>query len=121
MKTVNLTLHPKVRIFSLEPDPSDFQLVTANTNGLSIGCIQRGVAELGAGHRGPACTTINKRYETAPDAAPAIVATLNDCLIPGTAHSGAFVEAAATRNRDFVYVEDNVFSISRDVGLLKAA
>lgn len=47
------------------------------------------------------------------DRTPVVVVKLRDCLIPGTANVRALVEFLAGRNRDFVYLHDNIFSIDR--------
>ena len=52
---------------------------------------------------------------------PVVIVALSDYLIPGTAQSRTFVQHAAGWNRDFVYLHDNIFSISREPGLLQAA
>jgi FkbM family methyltransferase len=49
------------------------------------------------------------------DRTPIIIIQLNDCLIPGTDNSRAFVEYSTGRNRDFVYLYDNIFSITREI------
>lgn len=46
---------------------------------------------------------------------PIVVVALRDCLIPGTKKLRAFVEHIAGRNRDFVYLHDNIFSIDREL------
>ena len=46
---------------------------------------------------------------------PIIIIVLHDGLIPGTENSRAFVEYIANFNRDFVYIEDNIFSIFREI------
>jgi FkbM family methyltransferase len=46
---------------------------------------------------------------------PVIVIVLHDGLIPGTANSRTFIEHVANFNRDFVYLNDSVFSIDRNL------
>ena len=46
---------------------------------------------------------------------PVIIVQLNDYLIPGTEKSRAFIEYIADCNRDFVYLQDNIFSIHREL------
>ncbi len=134
---------PKARVIAIEPDPANFQLLTANTAGLPVECVQAAVS---AEAPGAAHVTLNDIYAKAADAAPftvkldaenngdlfaantewvartpVVIVALSDYLIPGTAHSRAFVEFAARCDRDFVYLHDNIFSISREPGLLPAA
>lgn len=45
---------------------------------------------------------------------PVVIVELHDCLIPGTASSKIFVDHITRSNRDFVYLHDHVFSISRE-------
>jgi hypothetical protein len=136
---------PQARIVALEPDAEKFQLLTANTAGLPVECVQAAAAAAGSADAIAPCATINGIYEKPPDTAPFIVkfdvevgnlfaantewvertpiviAALSDHLIPGTAASRAFVECAAGWNRDFVYLHDNVFSIARAPELMQAA
>ena len=56
------------------------------------------------------------------DSTPIIIIELHDWMLPGTANSRAFLECVSGRNRDFVYVGENVFSIDNTlVPALKAA
>ena len=45
------------------------------------------------------------------DRTPIIIIELHDWLMPGTANSRAFLQCIAGRNRDFVYLGENIFSI----------
>lgn len=142
------TSFPKARIIALEADAANFQLLTANTAGLPVECIQAALAAISgadASHT-VATVTVNDLYErygqdTVPfivkldveagnlfaantewlERTPVVVATLGDYLIPGTAGSHTFTEHAASWNRDFVYVQDTIFSICREPGLMRAA
>ena len=135
---------PKARVVAIEPDAANFQLLTANAAGLPVECVQAAVSSEAPD---AARVTINDIYARTADAAPFIVkldveadngqlfaantewvartpvviVALSDYLIPGTAQSRAFVEYAACCDRDFVYLHDNIFSISREPGLLQAA
>ena len=42
---------------------------------------------------------------------PVIIIELHDWLMPGTANSRTFLECISGRNRDFVYLGENIFSI----------
>ncbi len=136
---------PKARVVAFEPDAAKFQLLTPNTAGLPVECVQAAVGSSGSTDAAAPCVTINDIYEKTPDAAPfivkldieagdlfaantewvertpVIVVALSDYLIPGTARSQAFVEFITSRNRDFFYVQDNIFSVSREPALLQAA
>jgi hypothetical protein len=46
---------------------------------------------------------------------PVIIAELRDSLIPGTDKVHAFVDCVSGLNRDFIYLHDNIFSISREI------
>jgi hypothetical protein len=128
---------PQARIVAFEADPANFELLTANTADLPVECVQAPAAA--ASGDDPACATLDALYDSvAPEAAPfivkldvesdvglvtadcgwiartpVIVASLGDYLIPGTANSRALVAAVAPLDRDFVYEQDNVFSIDR--------
>ncbi len=130
---------------ALELDAAKFQLLTANTAGLPVECVQAAVTTAASADAGTPCVTLNDIYAKTPDAlpflvkldvetgdlfaantewmarTPVIIAALGDYLIPGTANSRAFVQHAAGWNRDFVFLHDNVFSISREPDLLQAA
>ncbi len=137
---------PKARVLAFEPEPSNFQLLTANTAGLPVECVQATVAASGSAEAAAPCVTINDIYDKTPDArpfivklaietsaglfaantewierTPVIIAALGDHLIPGTAASRMLVEHAAGWNRDFVYLHDNVFSIGRAPELMQTA
>lgn len=131
---------PKARIVAVEADAERFQLLTANTAGLPVECIQAAAAATGNADAAAPAVTINDIYDKTPDAAPlvvnlnvetdiglfaantewvartpVIIAALGDYLVPGTANSRAFVAHAAGWNRDFVYLQDNIFSVSREL------
>lgn len=136
---------PQARVIAIEPEAGNFQLLTANVAGLPVECVQAAVATAGSADAAAPRVTINDIYEKTPDDAPFIVkldleagdlfaantewiertpvviAALSDHLIPGTTASRAFVERAAGWNRDFVYVQDNVFSIAHAPELMQAA
>ena len=46
---------------------------------------------------------------------PVIIVTLSDCLIPGTPASRACVDALASYNRDFAYLNGSIFSVDREL------
>jgi FkbM family methyltransferase len=157
---------PKARLVTIEPERSNFELLTANMTDLPVECLHAVVAPAagvskvvdpgngfpagqtagsndGAKAMRPAAdVSINEIYErntqiTLPfivkidiercegelfsantewvDRTPIIIVQLNDCLIPGTKNSHAFVEHLAGRNRDLVYLHDCIFSIDRDL------
>lgn len=137
---------PKARVIAFEPDAGNFQLLTANTAGLPVECVQAAVAPTGSADDATPRVTLNDIYDKTPDAAPfivkldvendigllaentewiartpAIIAALSDYLVPGTPSSRTFVAHAAGWNRDFFYQHDNIFSISREAGLAQAA
>ncbi len=152
--------YAQARVVAIEPERSNFDLLTANAAGLKVECLHAAVAatagtvnvvDPGEGYWGyrtsalaekavhsVACVTINDIYERhARDAVPfiakidiegseselfaantewvertpIIIIELHDWLMPGTANSRAFLECIAGRNRDFVYLGENVFSI----------
>lgn len=136
---------PKARIVALEPDPARFALLTANTAGLPVECIQAAAV---ARHEASAASgrlTIEDIYARCGGASPfvvkldieaddlfaantawlqrtpVVIATLSDYLVPGTVASRRLVKHAAGWERDFVFVEDNVFSLSRAPELTPAA
>lgn len=45
------------------------------------------------------------------DQFPVLIIELHDWMLPGTANSANFLRAVAKRNRDFVHIGENVFSI----------
>ena len=128
---------PKARIVALEADAAKFELLAANTAGLPVECIQAAVAAGCGGIAPSGHRTIDDIYAEACDArpfivkvdveaddlfaantgwlqrTPVIVAALSDYLVPGTPASRRLVKHAAGWDRDFVFVEDNVFSLSR--------
>jgi FkbM family methyltransferase len=48
------------------------------------------------------------------DQFPIIIIELHDWMLPGTANSGNFLREISKRKRDFIYVGENVFSISNE-------
>jgi hypothetical protein len=128
---------PRARILAFEPDAAKFALLVANTAGLPVECIHATVAAEPGAAAAPPRITINEIYRRAAAAepfivkvdvetddmfvantewlqrTPVVVATLSDHLIPGTAASRRLVKCATGWNRDFIYAEDNVFSLSR--------
>jgi FkbM family methyltransferase len=136
---------PKARIIALESDPANFALLVANTAGLPVECIQASVAAHAGAHTPTPHTTVNEIYRRAGDArpfivrgdvetddlfavntewlrpTPIVVAALSDHLIPGTAASRRFVDCATGWDRDLVYAEDNLFSLSREPALKQGA
>ena len=132
---------PKARVIAIEPDPAKFQLLNANTANLPVECVQ---AVAGSANAAAPRIDVKDLYDKTPEAQPFIlkfavdaedlfavnaewveftpvmIATLSDYLIPGTVGSRAFVQRAAGWNRDFVYLNDNVFSISRSPELMQA-
>lgn len=137
---------PKARVIALEPDTAQFALLVANTAGLPIECIQAAVAaESGADYAATRYVTVDDVYDRAGDAqpfivsldvegndlfaanvewlqrTPVIIASLSDYLVPGTAASRRFVRYAAGWDRDFMYAEDNIFSLNRALALTQVA
>lgn len=136
---------PEARIVAFEPEPAKFQLLTANTVSLPVECVQAAVGVTGGDDATAPRVAIGDIYRNARETQPFIlkfnvdaddlfaaraewvartpvmIATLNDYLVPGTAGSRAFVGHAAGWDRDFVYLEDNVFSIGRSPELMQAA
>jgi FkbM family methyltransferase len=152
---------PAARLVAIEPERGNFDLLSANTAGLPVECVQAaltssagtvGVTDPGQGHWGyrtmaasntekavhsVASVTLNDIYanhaNTVPfiakidieggesdlfaantewvDRTPIIIIELHDWLMPGLANSRAFLQCIAGRNRDFVYVGENIFSI----------
>ncbi len=49
------------------------------------------------------------------DRTPVIIIRLQDSLIPGTANVRAFVDCIESRNRDFIYIQGNIFSVARQL------
>lgn len=45
------------------------------------------------------------------DRFPVLIIELHDWMLPGTASSGPFLRAMASRNRDFIHIGENVFSL----------
>lgn len=55
------------------------------------------------------------------DETPIIIIELHDWLMPGTANSRAFLQCIAGRDRDFVYIGENIFSIANRLPTRSAA
>jgi FkbM family methyltransferase len=156
---------PHARVVAIEPERSNFELLTANTADLPVECLHAAVAaapgklnvvDPGQGNWGfrtttavdseamhtVGCVTIDDIYDrhaqnTVPfivkidiegseselfaantgwvDRTPVIIIELHDWMIPGTANSRAFLQCIAGRNRDFVYVGENIFSIDNNL------
>lgn len=49
------------------------------------------------------------------DQTPIIIIELHDWLMPGTANSRAFLQCIAGRDRDFVHIGENIFSIANNI------
>lgn len=47
---------------------------------------------------------------------PLIIIELHDCMMPGKALSRNFLKCVSSYDRDFVYIGENVFSISNTIG-----
>ena len=45
------------------------------------------------------------------DAFPVLIIELHDYMLPSTANSQAFLKAISSRSRDFVHIDENIFSI----------
>lgn len=146
---------PKSQLISIEPEASNFHLLTTNTADLPVECVHSMVAasneildvtdpgnEFPDGLTTLSSASINEIYErkagtTLPfivkidierckgelfatntewvPRTPVIIVQLGDHLIPGTEKSRAFLEYITDCNRDFVYVQDSVFSIDREI------
>ena len=48
------------------------------------------------------------------DEFPILIVELHDWLLPGTAGSGNFLRCIAQKNRDFVHIGENIFSLRND-------
>jgi FkbM family methyltransferase len=159
-------LFPKARVVAIEPERSNFELLTLNTSGLPVECRNAALAaapgaldviDAGEGAWGyrtaPAgaaqavhaveCATMNDLYAAhagcAPfmvkidieggegalfaantewiDRTPLIVIELHDWLLPRGRTSASFLTCMAARDRDFVSIGENVFSIANDGAL----
>jgi hypothetical protein len=122
---------PKAQVVAIDPDPGNFQLLTANTSDMAVECVQSTVSSgsIDAAYEKKAQASLpfivkvdlerceGDVFAENPgwvDRTPVIIVQLNDCLIPGTNSSRRLVEDFADRNRDFVYLHDSIFSISRE-------
>ena len=156
---------PEARVIAIEPERSNFELLTANTADLPVECLNAAVAASPGtlnvvdpgegfwGYRTTAapgsaavhpvdCVTIDDIYQrhaqdSVPfivkidiegseselfaantgwvDRTPILIIELHDWLMPGTANSRAFLQCIAGRNRDFVYLGENIFSIDNSL------
>lgn len=128
---------PKATIIALEPDSAKFELLIANTAGLPVQCIQATVASEGAVDREAPRVAVGDIYDRSPDTqpfilkfdieaddlfalntewlqrTPALIASLSDYLVPGTAASRRFIKYTTGWDRDLIYAEDNLFSLGR--------
>lgn len=135
----------KAQVIALERDPAKFQLLKANTDGFNVECIAAAVGPDSNSDAAVPCITFDDIYSKMPAGQPFIVkldieagdlfsaeaewlartpvliAALSDHLLHATAHTRAFVERAAGWNRDFVYLHDSIFSISREPRLMAQA
>ena len=134
--------YPKAHLVAIEPEQDNFQLLVSNTAQLPIEC--RCAMASAYERSAPPVTrlSINEIYSDRSqianpfivkleiercetelffvntewlDRTPIIILQLQDCLIPGTKNSRAFVECVANRNRDFIYLHDCIFSIDRQL------
>ena len=133
---------PKARVVAIESEQSNFDLLRANTVGLPIKCLQARLAELANNllHLVPSVTIGDILAPHSEDALPfilkididvsndlfgadvewvsrmpVILADLHDSLIPGNSSVRAFVDFISKCNRDFVYLHDVIFSVSREI------
>ncbi len=49
------------------------------------------------------------------DQTPIIIIELHDWLLPKSANSRAFLQCIASRDRDFVYLDENIYSIANNI------
>ena len=125
---------PRSRIIAFEADPAKFQLLRANTANLRVECVQSACTAIGEiyNNQAPEAQPFIVKFDVdadnlfAFDAAwvectPVLIASLNECLIPGTAGLHKFIKVAADWGRDLFYLDDNVFSVSRNERLMQAA
>lgn len=125
---------PKACIVAIEPQQESFDLLIKNTANFQVECIHSTIAaDTGASiaeiYKQRAQTTQpfivkidDARCDLSAFAAnpdwidrtPVIIVQLQDYLIPGTKSMRAFVELIAERNRDFVYLDDCVFSVGSE-------
>jgi hypothetical protein len=133
---------PKAHLIAIESEQANFQLLVTNTAHLPIECLR---ATISANENAAPPVTrlsINEIYKNTSqtaqpfivkidsercesglfavntewlDRTPVIILQLQDCLIPGTKNSRAFVECVVGRNRDFIYLHDCIFSIDREL------
>ena len=130
---------PAARLIAIEPEHHNFELLRTNTIGLPVECLPAAVtpsaAPSSAGgvriddiyeRNSQSCLPFIAKIDIERcedrlfaantewvDRTPLIILKLSDCLLPGTKSLRSFVEYVADRNRDFVYLNDNVFSIDR--------
>lgn len=128
---------PKAEIVALEPDPVKFELLKENTAGLRVECIQSRIAPYSGDDGGvpelaisevccrPQSFLVKFAVEAGDlftanhgwlDRTAVLIAELADHLLPGTPLTRGFVERAVNWNRDFIYLEDTIFSIRRRIG-----
>lgn len=161
---------PKARVVAIEPERSNFELLTLNTSGLPVeshhaalaatpgtlnvvdagegfwGYRTAALAEGGKAVHTVSCVTINDIYAAHAgvpfmakidieggeselfaantewvDRTPVIIIELHDWLMPGSANSRAFLQCIAARDRDFVHIGENIFSIANSPPARRAA
>ena len=129
----------KAHVVAIEPNPGNFELLTANTNGLPVECLQAAAhADPARQVNGPAVglnEIFQRHAQQGPPfivklhsedglfagntewvaRTPVIIVELSDGLIPGTANLRQFVAYIADLKRDFVYLHDSIFSINREI------
>ena len=113
---------PNATIIALEPDSANFALLIANTAGLPVQCIQATVASESAVDRAAPRVAVGDIYDRSPDTqpfilkfdieaddlfalntewlqrTPALIASLSDYLVPGTAASRRFIWTTVGQN-----------------------
>jgi hypothetical protein len=128
----------KAQVVAIEPEQSNFELLTANTTELPVECLHAVAGSGNASSARPSVSIneiIERHAQQGPPfivklnvedglfagntewvaRTPIIIVALNDGLIPGTANLRKFVEYIADLNRDFVYLHDSIFSIKREL------
>lgn len=133
---------PRARVVAMEAEQGNFNLLNANISGLPIKCLRAQIAQSSSDpldltpsvaigdflalHSEDVLPFILK-IDVDSSAGlfggnadwvsrmPVIIADLHDCLIPGSSGVRSFVDFISKCNRDFIYLHDVIFSISRDI------
>jgi FkbM family methyltransferase len=129
---------PAARVVAIEANEDNFELLAANTADLPVERIKAILApDAAAGSSAvtideiysrhdqdalpfvvkinPECTAdgLFRRHTEWVARTPVLVVALQDSLIPGSKNLRSFVDFIAAYDRDFIYLNDSVFSIER--------